>query len=200
MKFILKAMIVSGVLISISGCAPKVISIKSPMNNLENKQCFSFPSKQALKNSPIYKQRLYMQTENALKLNNINVIYGDSSKCKNYILTDWIVNSSQSTMIIPGSRTTNTYGNVYGNSFNANSTTITMPTIAYNLTSYHGAYLVEVGSINNDNSLSLSWKGSQSGGTSRTSTYDAQRVADSFQPLVNNMIKKMLIENNMLIE
>ncbi len=184
----------------ISGCAPKVITIKSPMNNLGNKQCFSFPSKQSLKNSPIYKQRLYMQTHNALKLNNINVIYGDSSKCKNYILTDWIVNSSKSAMIIPGSSTTTTYGNVYGNSFNANSTTVTMPSIGYNLISYHGAYLVEVGSINNDNSLSLSWKGSQSGITSRTSTFDAQRVDDSFQPLVNKMIKKMLIENNMLIE
>ena len=193
----ISTLIILSVSFFLTGCFPTITSEKSPFNVLNSDAaCFVFPSMDFLKQSPIYKQRLYKQSKNTLDSHNVRVTYGKDSTCKNYFDTDWIVGSDDSI----GTITTTTNGNIFDATFKSESITTNTPNLAVNNKTFYGVYILKVGLLNDDETLIETWKGSVAGPTSRTSMIDANRVADDFQPIVDKMVKKMLIESNFITE
>lgn len=198
-----KIALILGTLILFSGCAPKIVSIKSPINSLETKKCFTLPSKEILSKSPIYKQKLYQLTQNSLQKYKINFIYANEGDCNNYLLTDWVITTSKEMVTSKGTTYTNSYGNLYSNAYSSTSTysgnsySYTTPDVTYEDVSYKGIYSLEVGQIK-DNDLLKVWSGTQSGRVSGSSLQDAQKITNDIQPYVDDMVKQMLIENHLL--
>jgi hypothetical protein len=148
------------------------------------------------KQSPIYKQTLYKQSKNSLDSHNVRVTYGKDSTCKNYFDTHWISGSPDSI----GTIKTTTNGNIFDSTFESKSITTNTPNLAVNNKTFYGIYILKVGLLNDDEKFIETWKGSIGGRTSRTTMVDASRVADNFQPIVDKMVKRMLIENNFIKE
>ena len=183
-------------LLFLTGCSsPKITSERSPFNVLNSDTaCFVFPSMDFFKQSPIYKQTLYKQSKNSLDSHNVRVTYGKDSTCKNYFDTDWISGSPDSI----GTIKTTTNGNIFDSTFESKSITTNTPNLAVNNKTFYGIYILKVGLLNDDETFIETWKGSIGGRTSRTTMVDASRVADNLQPIVDKMVKRMLIENNFI--
>lgn len=187
----------------ITGCSPKIVTIKSPMNSLEKEKCFMIPSKEVLSKSPIYKQKLYQLTQNTLQKYKINVIYANEGGCKNYLFTDWKITTSKEMVTLKGSTYTNTYGTLYDNPYSTSSTysgnsySHTSPDVTYEDVVYNGTYSLEVGKLNDNNFLKV-WEGTQSGGAAGSSLEEAQTITDDDQPYVDSMVEQMLRENGLI--
>ena len=83
-----KILIASASIIFFSGCgAPKIMSQKSPMLDIDQNNCFIFPSKEYLVTKPISEQKVYKLTEKVLDNKAYKVYYGSNKECKNYLLT-----------------------------------------------------------------------------------------------------------------
>lgn len=198
-----RMLLILSALILISGCGPKIVSIKSPMNRLEKQECFLLPSKELLSKSPIYKQKLYQLTQKTLQKHKINVIYANEGICKNYLLTDWTILASKEMVTLNGATYTNSYGNL-NNDFYSSSSVYTgssysyaTPDITYEDVSYNGTYSLEVGKLN-DNDLLKVWEGSQSGSASGSSIEEAQMITDDDQSYIDDMVEQMLQENKLI--
>lgn len=180
------------------GCAPKIISNKSPLNDLENQRCFTLPNKEYLSDKPIFKQKLYQLTEKSLRANNVRTYYGEPDKCKNYLMTDWDVVQKKEIVHDDEITITNNYGNVYANAYNktnpyaysGTSYSYKIPSSTYETTKHYASYTLRVGTINGDNFIEV-WSGSQSGYTSAES---AISIKDSDQSSVDAMVGTMLKE------
>ncbi len=183
-----------------SGCAPKINSMLSPINKM-NQKCFNLPSKNYLSQKSINEQNLYLLTYNALHKYGVKTTYGNTRGCENYLHTSWIVTTGSETVTTGGQAITNTYGNIYSNlsyytpySYAGTSQTYVTPTTTYQQATFYGTYKLEVGTIKN-NSPKKAWEASQSSQLGASTIQDAESVTSSSQGIVDTMVKKMLIEN-----
>jgi len=193
----LKIALALGVMILFFGCAPKIVSMKSPMNTLQPKRCFTIPSKEVLSKSPIYEQKLYQLTQNSLKKYDIDLIYKEEGNCNNYLLTNWVITTSKEIVTEKGDTYTSSYGTIHGKSYSEDSYSYTTPGVTYEDVSYNRTYSLEIGQIKNGDLLKV-WQGTQSRGASSLSLPDAQKITNDDQPYIDDMIKQMLIENNLI--
>ena len=184
------------------GCTPKIISQKSPLINLDNGQCFNFPSKNYLLSKTINEQKLYQLTEKALEDKNIKVFFGDDSKCKNYVLTKWDIEENEYLTTSKGSTISNSYGNIntgiyqYGYVPTQNTTySYTMPDTTYKTKKYFGTYTLQVGKKENDTIITV-WNASQTGELSTSNRAEAEKIEDNDYSIINKMVETMLLENN----
>lgn len=187
-----------------TGCAPKIVSQKSPLLNVDGNKCFNFPSKDFILTKNFGNQKLFILSEKALEEFNIKTYYGENKICKNYLLTSWEVTQSESLVTDKGSSYTNTYGTIntglykYGNiSTQSNSYTYTTPDVTYVKKKLYGIYSLDIGTIKDDK-ITTVWKATQSSGLSSTDMEEATKVKDSDYPIIRNMIETMLIENDFL--
>lgn len=211
-------LMIMGIAFFTSGCTPKINSIISPINKI-NQKCFNLPSKNYLSQESINEQNLYLLTYNALNKYGVKAIYGNTGSCKNYLSTSWSVVTGSQTVTTGGQATTRTYGNTYSNSsykspysyssafqtdiptsqtYVGTSQTDVEPTQTYQESTFYGTYKLEVGAIKNK-SLKKAWEASQSSPLSASTVQEAERVTIGEQGIVDVMVKKMLIEN-LLIE
>lgn len=201
----IKITLILGTFVLLTGCTPKIIAMKSSMTNLEAEKCFNLPSREELVNGPIYKQKLYELTKISLDKYNINSNYGKKESCSNYLLTDWIVSRNSDLVTKEGTTTyinnhrslfRSPYGNSHRRSYRGTGHIHTTPDITYVDVSYDGVYSLEVGTIKNNKNL-VAWNANQSGETSATSLADAQNIPDKAQEYIDEMVKQMLLENNL---
>lgn len=198
-----KILLLNSVAVIMVGCTPKINSIKSPINNI-NQRCFNLPNKTHLSQSSINEQNLYLLTYNSLNKYGIQATYGNTKNCKNYLYTKWIVTTGSEVVSTGGESYIATYGNLYTNlsystpySYAQHSQTYVAPTTTYEQATYHGTYILEVGTIQR-NSTTKVWEASQSSKLGASTLQEAEKVSNSSQGIVDIMIKQMLIENNFI--
>ncbi len=199
----IKTTLILGTFILLSGCTPKIIAMKSSMTNLEAQKCFNLPSKEELIKGPIYKQKLYELTKISLDKYNISSNYGKKESCSNYLITDWVVSKNSELVTREGTQTyinnnRSLFRGGYRGSYRGGGFIQTSPDITYVDTSYDGVYSLEVGNIK-DNKAVVAWNATQSGETAATSLADAQNIPDKAQEYIDEMVKQMLLENNLFI-
>jgi len=188
-------------ILMISGCTPKITSMKSPLNNLNQKQCFVLPSKAYLSSQSINVQMLYTLTDETLSENDIKTYYGATNKCKNYLNTSWTVTIGSETVTTGGNTYSTTNANIYNNYYNlqspytltANTNTYTTSKKTYKVKTYYGKYLTSVGKINNKKFIKI-WEGSLGGELGANSLEEAEKVSVESKSLVDKMIIQMLTE------
>lgn len=200
----LKKIILILSILFLAGCAPKIVSNKSPLVELDKtNKCFAIPLKENLLKREMHIQKLYELTAKVLASNGFDVMFGYSENCKNFIFTDWSVTSSEYQVTQKGTTYTNSYGNAYtnpySNSANANVQTYsyTTPDYTYTAVDYYGSYYLSV-SVYLEDKLVDVWEGSQSGRASGVTKSEAERVSDEDYNTVKKMVEKMLIENGLI--
>lgn len=194
------------VFVSFVGCAPKIVSQKSPLMDIDEDKCFNLPSKEYILTKNFGNQKLFLLSEKALKEFNIKTYYGDNQLCKNYLLTSWEVTQNESLVTDKGSSFTNNYGTIntglykYGSiSSQSNSYTFTAPDVTYVKKQLYGVYSLDIGTFKDDKIVTV-WKATQGAQLSTTNMDEALKVEDRNYPTIRNMIETMLIENNFLIK
>lgn len=188
----------------LTGCAPAIISKKSPLLSLDKENmCFALPSKKILLDKDLNTQKLYDLTAQALSFYGFKTQFGLTEDCRNFIFTDWSVSSSEYQVTQKGTTYTNSYGNAYinpySNSANANVQTYsyTTPDYTYTAVDYYGSYYLSVRVYLEDKLVDV-WEGSQSGQVSGATKSEAERVSDEDYNTVKKMVEKMLIENGLI--
>lgn len=192
-----KILIVSASIILFSGCgAPKIMSQKSPMIDVDKGKCFVFPPKEQLITRPISEQKIYSITEKVLHDKSYLIYYNENNNCKNFLVTDYVKTPFEYIETTRGTSFTNTYGNINTNMYpygyapiQANSYTFTTPDVTQKVRKYIGTYYLVVGVIDNDK-LSTVWSGKQEGAVSDGEV----NITDSDYGPINIMVTRMIEE------
>lgn len=181
----------------LNGCgAPKIMSQKSPLLDIDKSKCFIFPSKEYLLSKPISEQKIYSVTEKVLKDKSYTIYYDENNNCKNHLATNYVKTSFERMETTKGTSFTNTYGNINTNMYQygyvpvqTNSYTFTTPDTTQKVRKYIGTYYLVVGVINNDK-LSTVWSGKQEGEVSDGEV----NITDSDYAPINIMVTRMIEE------
>lgn len=200
----LKKIILIFLALFLAGCAPKVVSNKSPLISLDKtNKCFAVPLKENLLKQEMYIQKLYELTAKVLASNGFDVMFGYSENCKNFIYTDWSVSSSKYQVTQKGSTFINLYGNAYANPYsnsitaNTQASSYSTPDYTYTAVDLYGTYYLSVSVLSNDKLVDV-WEGHWTALLNTSDIGKTKHVSDKDYYLVKDMVEKMLIENGLI--
>lgn len=197
-KYIFLAMVVP----FLGGCTSKIVTQKSPVNNLDNKHCFILPAKDYLATQSIGEQKLYELSEKALNENSFVVYHGEEKQeCENYFYTSLSVSENDSFRTSRDGFFPGAYG--YGGGiYRAGYIPVVNPVFMSSIDNttrikrFYTNYELHVGKKKEDNILTA-WSGTEQKNSSSSTPEEATKIDDSDYPMVKKMVEAMLTGNEL---
>lgn len=201
-----KSLLLIPVALLFSACSPKIVSQKSPINNLDNKNCFVFPIKDYLETKTIGEQKLYQLSEKVLKANSFTIYHSETNECENYFFTSLTVSEKDSLVTQNDAPFPAFYGmnaGIYRYGYipafrPAFRPAFDIDTTTREVRSYYANYELHVGKKDGDKIATI-WSG-QEQKSSSSSDVEASKIDDKDYDMVLKMVQKMLLENNFQVK